>query len=131
MVGFGSISTPMCITSPFPFKLVNPDPRSNFPARLSNPLLAIHSFPSLSLSSHFSPQKNKLIETHFTVKASSSVGTADYTEEPTTKVKFQTSLSLPGCSSPLSLLVQGTGRKFLPSLVLRFMLRDYMSIKPS
>ncbi|KAK8519993.1 hypothetical protein V6N13_031532 [Hibiscus sabdariffa] len=107
MVGFGSISAPMCITSPFPSKLVNPDPRSNFPARLSNPLLAVHNSPSLSLSSHFSPQKNKLIQTHFTVKASSSVGTADYTEEPTTKVKFQTSLSLPGCSSPLSLF--GTG----------------------
>ncbi|EOY13612.1 Chalcone-flavanone isomerase family protein isoform 3, partial [Theobroma cacao] len=35
------------------------------------------------------------------------VGAADYTEEPATKVKFQTSLSLPGCSSSLSLL--GTG----------------------
>ncbi|GFP78699.1 fatty-acid-binding protein 3, partial [Phtheirospermum japonicum] len=31
----------------------------------------------------------------------------DYTEEPETKVKFQTSLNLPGCSSSLSLL--GTG----------------------
>ncbi|GMJ11390.1 fatty-acid-binding protein 3 [Hibiscus trionum] len=106
MVGFGSISTPMCFTSPLPSKLLNPNPRSNFPGKLSNPLLAIHKFPSLSLSSHCSPQKNKVIQTHFTLKASSS-GTADYTEEPTTKVKFQTSLSLPGCSSPLSLL--GTG----------------------
>ncbi|XP_038996707.1 fatty-acid-binding protein 3, chloroplastic isoform X2 [Hibiscus syriacus] len=102
MVGLGSVSTPMCITSPLPCK-----PRSNFPGKLSHPLLAIHKFHSLPLSSHFSPQKNKVIETHFTLKASSSVGTADYTEEPTTKVKFQTSLSLPGCSSSLSLL--GTG----------------------
>ncbi|OMO74651.1 Chalcone isomerase [Corchorus capsularis] len=37
----------------------------------------------------------------------SKVGTADYTEEPATKVKFQTSISLPGCSSSLTLL--GTG----------------------
>ncbi|XAR56408.1 Chalcone isomerase [Bertholletia excelsa] len=34
-------------------------------------------------------------------------GSPEYTEEPTTKVKFQTLLSLPDCSSPLSLL--GTG----------------------
>ncbi|EYU26288.1 hypothetical protein MIMGU_mgv1a0115041mg, partial [Erythranthe guttata] len=32
---------------------------------------------------------------------------SDFAEEPATKVKFQTSLSLPGCSSTLSLL--GTG----------------------
>ncbi|KAL1815821.1 hypothetical protein DCAR_0520156 [Daucus carota subsp. sativus] len=39
--------------------------------------------------------------------SASSVGDTDLTEEPATKVKFQTSLSLPGCSSTLSLL--GTG----------------------
>lgn len=37
-----------------------------------------------------------------------SVGSAEYTEEPETKVKFQKSLSLPGCSLSLSLL--GTGQ---------------------
>ncbi|PPD78394.1 hypothetical protein GOBAR_DD24688 [Gossypium barbadense] len=36
-----------------------------------------------------------------------TVGTADYTEEPATKVKFRTSLSVPDCSTSLSLL--GTG----------------------
>ncbi|KAK4387170.1 Fatty-acid-binding protein 3, chloroplastic [Sesamum angolense] len=36
-----------------------------------------------------------------------TVVSSEYTEEPETKVKFQTSLSLPGCSSSLSLL--GTG----------------------
>ncbi|KAF8408923.1 hypothetical protein HHK36_004999 [Tetracentron sinense] len=35
------------------------------------------------------------------------VGSAEYTEEPATNVKFQMSLGLPGCSSSLSLL--GTG----------------------
>ncbi|MBA0632700.1 hypothetical protein Godav_001394, partial [Gossypium davidsonii] len=36
-----------------------------------------------------------------------TVGTADYTEEPATKVKFRASLSVPDCSTSLSLL--GTG----------------------
>ncbi|TYI47556.1 hypothetical protein E1A91_D13G182200v1 [Gossypium mustelinum] len=102
MVGLGSISTPMCTTSPLPSK---PNPRNNFPGKLSHPLLGFHKVHSLSLSTHFSPQKNKLTQTHFTLKASS--GTADYTEEPATKVKFRTSLSVPDCSTSLSLL--GTG----------------------
>ncbi|MBA0728286.1 hypothetical protein Golax_001197 [Gossypium laxum] len=102
MVGLGSISTPMCTTSPLPSK---PNPRNNFPGKLSHPLLGFHKVHSLSLSAHFSPQKNKLTQTHFTLKASS--GTADYTEEPATKVKFRTSLSVPDCSTSLSLL--GTG----------------------
>ncbi|KAK6132574.1 hypothetical protein DH2020_033676 [Rehmannia glutinosa] len=42
---------------------------------------------------------------HLSPKAASS--SSEYTEEPETKVKFQKSLSLPGCSSSLSLL--GTG----------------------
>ncbi|KAF2314459.1 hypothetical protein GH714_026640 [Hevea brasiliensis] len=33
-----------------------------------------------------------------------AVGSAEYTQEPATNVKFRTSLSLPGCSSSLSLL---------------------------
>ncbi|KAL9403795.1 hypothetical protein Peur_000767 [Populus x canadensis] len=37
----------------------------------------------------------------------SCVGSAEYTEEPATKARFQTSLNLPGCSTSLSLL--GTG----------------------
>ncbi|XP_047951297.1 fatty-acid-binding protein 3, chloroplastic [Salvia hispanica] len=41
------------------------------------------------------------------VYSSSPVVSSEYLEEPQTKVKFQTSLSLPGCSSSLSLL--GTG----------------------
>ncbi|XVF04449.1 hypothetical protein REPUB_Repub05bG0083900 [Reevesia pubescens] len=106
MGGLGSISMPMCISSPLPSKLViKPNP-----TKLSHPFLAFQKSQSLSLPSHFSPLKNKVTETHFTLKASSSsssVGTAGYTDEPITKVKFQTSLSLPGCSSSLSLL--GTG----------------------
>lgn len=39
--------------------------------------------------------------------SSTSVGSTEYIEEPATKERFQTSLSLPGCSSSLTLL--GTG----------------------
>ncbi|KAJ8430651.1 hypothetical protein Cgig2_000642 [Carnegiea gigantea] len=39
--------------------------------------------------------------------SSSSVGNAEYTEEPATSVKFPKSVNLPDCSGPLSLL--GTG----------------------
>ncbi|XWS10819.1 hypothetical protein CRYUN_Cryun38cG0030700 [Craigia yunnanensis] len=106
----------MCISSQFPSKLLNPNPRNNFPSKLSHPFLVFHKSHSLSLSSPFSPQKNKVTETHFTLKASSSsssVGTADYTEEPTTKVKFHRFLSLPGCSSSMSLLGTGYREKVL------------------
>ncbi|KAJ4981812.1 hypothetical protein NE237_032649 [Protea cynaroides] len=44
---------------------------------------------------------------HFILKASSSVESAEYAVEPATNVKFQTTISLPGCSNSLSLL--GTG----------------------
>ncbi|WCJ32368.1 Fatty-acid-binding protein 3 chloroplastic [Euphorbia peplus] len=60
----------------------------------------------------FSPLSSSPIYlTHLISNAASSpdaaVGSTDYSEEPTTKVKFQTSLSLPGCSNSLALL--GTG----------------------
>ncbi|GJY77926.1 fatty-acid-binding protein 3, chloroplastic [Tanacetum coccineum] len=49
----------------------------------------------------------------FSIKAAaaSSVGNAEYAEEPATNVKFQTSLSLPGCSSSLSLVGIGFREK--------------------
>ncbi|KAJ6416938.1 hypothetical protein OIU84_002760 [Salix udensis] len=69
-------------------------------------------FSSLSTSPHLN---NNLAPAHLSFKAfassssssSFSVGSAEYTEETATKEKFQTSLSLPGCSTSLSLL--GTG----------------------
>ncbi|KAH7512755.1 hypothetical protein FEM48_Zijuj12G0124000 [Ziziphus jujuba var. spinosa] len=68
---------------------------------------------SSSLSSpftlHFSLNKhNTRTLTYFPINASSnSVGSAEYTEESATKVKFQTTLDLPSCSNSLTLL--GTG----------------------
>ncbi|KAL3508812.1 hypothetical protein ACH5RR_028213 [Cinchona calisaya] len=62
-----------------------------------------------SLLSTFSIQKQSNLHSHFSLKASasSSVESTEYAEEPATKVKFQRSLSLPGCSTSLSLF--GTG----------------------
>ncbi|XP_042500704.1 fatty-acid-binding protein 3, chloroplastic [Macadamia integrifolia] len=47
------------------------------------------------------------LRTHFILKAASSVDSAEYVVEPATNVKFQTTVSLPGCSNSLALL--GTG----------------------
>ncbi|BFG28926.1 hypothetical protein CerSpe_152000 [Prunus speciosa] len=80
-------------------------PRIGFVARISNRnelLCQTHS------CSFLSPPEDIRTQTRFTFNASSSsVGSAEYIEEPATKVRFQISLSLPGCSSSLSLL--GTG----------------------
>ncbi|BBH01603.1 Chalcone-flavanone isomerase family protein [Prunus dulcis] len=76
-------------------------PRVGFVARISNPnelLCQTHS------CSFLSPPEDIRTQTRFTFNASSS---SEYIEEPATKVRFQTSLSLPGCSISLSLL--GTG----------------------
>nr|QQG64130.1 chalcone isomerase-like protein [Ocimum tenuiflorum] len=58
---------------------------------------------------HLRIKNNSGLRCRFSIKAASSslVVSSEYSEEPQTKVKYQTSLSLPGCSSTLSLL--GTG----------------------
>lgn len=78
---------------------------------VSLPFYKTHSdFSPLSTFPHLN---NNSTPTHLSFKASSSssssfsVGRAEYTEETATKEKFQRSLSLPGCSTSLSLL--GTG----------------------
>ncbi|KAJ0103658.1 hypothetical protein Patl1_04977 [Pistacia atlantica] len=123
-----ALSKPICFSSQMPAKTCNSKPSCFFPGKFSNPLVFSGKNQSCSQYSTFSP---KMGQTHFSVKAASSVGkwvsthveygagnlskhfdrinfgSAEYTEEPVTNVKFQTSLSLPGCSCPLSLL--GTG----------------------
>ncbi|KAA0064310.1 fatty-acid-binding protein 3 [Cucumis melo var. makuwa] len=80
----------------------------------SNPticLLTKPSIPTLSIHSTFSLNNNFFrFSSNFSLKPSSSlasVGNAGFVEEPSTNVKFPTSLTLPGCSTSLSLL--GTG----------------------
>ncbi|KAK9268632.1 hypothetical protein L1049_000389 [Liquidambar formosana] len=113
MVGNGAISTPIRLSSPIPSRNGYPTSRPCFPRKIPNPavffLYKSHSFSLLStFPLHLSLPNDNRIQTHFSAKASSSsVRSAEYMEEPTTNVKFQTSLSLPGCSSSLSLL--GTG----------------------
>ncbi|PHT43729.1 Fatty-acid-binding protein 3 [Capsicum baccatum] len=99
MTAAGAISVPLWIsTSTPPTKIIafNNKLRICYPVKLSRN----GSYPLSTF------EKNGQYEQSFTLKvaSSSSVGS---TEEPATKVKFQRSLSLPGCSTSLSLL--GTG----------------------
>ncbi|KAL5151425.1 Fatty-acid-binding protein 3, chloroplastic [Glycine soja] len=80
--------------------------------RISNSTLALnngHSFLLLSAKPmHFSSHKSSRRQLHFLAQAAaSSAVNAEYVEEPATNVKFQTSLSFPGCSNSLTLF--GTG----------------------
>ncbi|KAG4971681.1 hypothetical protein AAZX31_13G245200 [Glycine max] len=80
--------------------------------RISNSTLALnngHSFLLLSAKPmHFSSHKSSRRQPHFLAQAAaSSAVNAEYVEEPATNVKFQTSLSFPGCSNSLTLF--GTG----------------------
>ncbi|KAK3009351.1 hypothetical protein RJ639_013087 [Escallonia herrerae] len=105
------------VTVPSPTKSVswNFHPRICFPDR--NPPNKIHTFPRLStFPARFSLQKHTSPRTHFSPKAAAS---SEYTEEPSTKVKFQTSLSLPGCSSALSLLGTAPLEKSLDIVLVR------------
>lgn len=102
-----AISTPICFSSlVIPCKTWKTNSSHLFLGKFAEPHAKSFRNKPCSLLSAFSATR---IQPHFTVKASSSssVGSAEYTEEPVTKVKFQKSLNLPGYSSPLSLL--GTG----------------------
>ncbi|KAI3951325.1 hypothetical protein MKW92_031023 [Papaver armeniacum] len=66
----------------------------------------IHSFTPTSHQVKRSP-----LSTNFSPKASSVGSVEEYTVEPTTDVKFQKSLTLPGCSNSLSLLGSGYREK--------------------
>lgn len=99
-----------------PIWLPSSKPTICFPGKLPNSGVTRYKIHTCSLLStfahHFSLQRKDRFQTHVSPNASSSsssasVGSAEYIEEPSTNVKFQTSLTLPECSSPLSLL--GTG----------------------
>ncbi|KAL3333248.1 hypothetical protein AABB24_033363 [Solanum stoloniferum] len=99
MAAAGAISVWISTSTPKKITAFDSKPRISYPLKLSrNGIYPLSTF-----------EKNDQHEQNFTIKAaaSSSVGSAEYTEEPATKVKFQRSLSLPGCSTSLSLL--GTG----------------------
>ncbi|XP_030490369.2 fatty-acid-binding protein 3, chloroplastic [Cannabis sativa] len=88
--------------------------KSNPYLRLDFDLRKTHYSSALSspFALHFTLPKNNATQTHFIISASSSsVGSVEYTEEPSTKVKFQKTLNLPGCSSSLSLLGTGVREK--------------------
>ncbi|RZC68372.1 hypothetical protein C5167_031628 [Papaver somniferum] len=64
-----------------------------------------------SLTPTFPQVKRSPLSSNFSPKASSVGSVEEYTVEPTTDVKFQTSLTLPGCSNSLSLLGSGYREK--------------------
>ncbi|MCD7449014.1 Fatty-acid-binding protein 3, chloroplastic [Datura stramonium] len=101
MAAAGAISVPLWISTSTPTKVSASNARPRICCPLKPPRNGL--FPLSTF------ERNGPHEQHFTPKAasSSSVGSTEYTEEPATKVKFQRSLSLPGCSTSLSLL--GTG----------------------
>ncbi|EXC11707.1 Chalcone--flavonone isomerase [Morus notabilis] len=96
------IASRNCISKPRTCFLKNkPNPSSKL-GETQNSFALSHSISDLTL------QRRKKNYTYFSLNASAaSVGSAEYAEEPATKVAFQTTLSLPSCSSSLSLL--GTG----------------------
>lgn len=106
-----AICAPALLQLPIPNrKCISSKPRIGFLKRISIPnvLLCQTHHHSCSLFSTFPLPKDSRAHTNFSLNASSySVGSAEYIEEPATNVRFQTSLSLPGCSSSLALL--GTG----------------------
>ncbi|XP_040986762.1 fatty-acid-binding protein 3, chloroplastic isoform X1 [Juglans microcarpa x Juglans regia] len=111
MLGEVAISTPLWLSAPcIPPRNCNSIPRICFLRRNSNPTASFSQTQYFShLSSyplHLSPFKDSKPQAQLSPNAASS-SSVEYTEEPTTNVKFQRSLSLPGCSSSLSLI--GTG----------------------
>ncbi|KAJ4842389.1 Fatty-acid-binding protein 3, chloroplastic [Turnera subulata] len=113
MVGSISMTSIMCAQTWNPVV-----PQSLFKQSRSHPVVppsshcAAHQFFQCPLSTillhskhhHITPTTSSSV----VIKASSSSSSpSEYVEEPATKVRFQTSLSLPGCSTALSLL--GTG----------------------
>ncbi|XP_024966688.1 fatty-acid-binding protein 3, chloroplastic isoform X2 [Cynara cardunculus var. scolymus] len=105
MVGGGGIgigATPRSV-SLLPHNRFRP-PNSNPIPRNRTHFLERNRIPPTKLSVHkFSPIRIP----SFSIKATASSGNTEYVEEPATNVKFQSSLSLPGCPSSLSLI--GTG----------------------
>ncbi|KAK3424595.1 hypothetical protein EUGRSUZ_F01378 [Eucalyptus grandis] len=118
MQGVGALSSPTCVSPSLPsssWNHLNPcniflGRRNSVPTPNQNQSpTKRHQSLSLSLRRQY---------TSFTAKAaaasSSSVGSESYAEEPATRVKFQTPLTLPGCSTSLTLV--GTGLYINPSI---------------
>ncbi|KAL8148737.1 hypothetical protein AgCh_005924 [Apium graveolens] len=103
MTGVAQIATPVWL----PPRIKSNATKTKFS---TNTFLVANPFQDRRTSPDLYPQKHYKVSNHLSLiatAASSSAGDTDFTEEPATNVKFQTSFSLPGCSSSLSLL--GTG----------------------
>ncbi|KAK4255995.1 hypothetical protein QN277_008918 [Acacia crassicarpa] len=103
MLGATATSTALWLQPPFNFTNGNSVPKIGLLTK------SLKSRPQLS-HLRFSLYESSRRQAHFpevSASSSSSAINAEYVEEPATKEKFQTSLSLPGCSN--SLMLFGTG----------------------
>ncbi|KAI3411497.1 Chalcone-flavonone isomerase family protein [Psidium guajava] len=110
MQGVGAFSSPTCVSPSIPSSGCNHSNPRNIFLRARNSISTPNQSRSLKKRRQLFSRSSRREYSHFTVKAassSSSVGNESYAEEPATGVKFQTSLTLPGCSTSLSLV--GTG----------------------
>ncbi|XP_043702137.1 fatty-acid-binding protein 3, chloroplastic [Telopea speciosissima] len=90
--------------------LISTKPKTFLGGRNPNRLFSqihLRNLPTLSIFHPNLKLKANRFRPRFILKASSSVDSAEYAVEPATNVKFQTTLSLPGCSNLSALL--GTG----------------------
>ncbi|XP_010535016.1 PREDICTED: fatty-acid-binding protein 3, chloroplastic [Tarenaya hassleriana] len=105
---FATVPTAMCVSPPIcrrGFRFCA-EPRYHFPGK--SPVFSLQaSISSLECSNQLFRQRHCSRISSLSVRCSASSGNVDYMEEPATSVRFQRSVTLPGCSSPLALL--GTG----------------------
>ncbi|XP_030552104.1 fatty-acid-binding protein 3, chloroplastic isoform X2 [Rhodamnia argentea] len=109
MQGVGAFSSPMCVSPSIPSSARSPCNPCNIFLGARNSISTPNQSQSLKKRHQSFSLALRREYTRFTAKAaaSSCSGSESYAEEPATGVKFQTSLTLPGCSTSLSLV--GTG----------------------
>ncbi|XP_030552106.1 fatty-acid-binding protein 3, chloroplastic isoform X4 [Rhodamnia argentea] len=116
MQGVGAFSSPMCVSPSIPSSARSPCNPCNIFLGARNSISTPNQSQSLKKRHQSFSLALRREYTRFTAKAaaSSCSGSESYAEEPATGVKFQTSLTLPGCSTSLSLV--GTGLYVNPSI---------------
>ncbi|XP_073029675.1 fatty-acid-binding protein 3, chloroplastic isoform X2 [Primulina eburnea] len=117
MASMAAMPTQLCLSSPTKINSLDVKPRicylENTPSKPLSFLNRGLAFSYLSTFTIVPIKRNSRLHTHVSPNAASSSSVVDpeYIEEPGTNVKFQSSLSLPGCSSLLSFLGAGYREK--------------------
>ncbi|XP_075477847.1 fatty-acid-binding protein 3, chloroplastic-like isoform X1 [Primulina tabacum] len=117
MASIAAMPTQLCLSSPTKINSLDVKPKicylENTPSKPLSFLNRGLAFSYLSTFTIVPIERNSRLHTHVSPNAASSSSVVDpeYIEEPGTNVKFQSSLSLPGCSSLLSFLGAGYREK--------------------